>query len=348
MAETTSEPTLEVSDLKGFLEWAKQFDDGPFLFRGVRDESYKIEPSAYRRLPDYEDRKMEKLLRINQNLIDDARLQGHDLKDGRILSDLELLAELQHFGAATCLIDFTRSALAALWFACQESSTEKDTCQKCPAEKDMCKKRPTEKGNGKVFAVPELFKSITPDDLKNEKKINDFFESNERGKYPLYQWQPKLQNHRIVAQQSVFVFGGGEIEASECVILECRKKEILRSLKQFAGINAASMFPDFEGFAWLHAQDKPYSDPDVLYNMRRGDREFDDERWLDAIGFYSKVVDHYETSPPTQPDDIARLAKAYGNRGFAHSKVGDREQSSEDLSRATELNPDEENPDEQV
>ena len=38
---------------------------------------------------------------------------------GRQLSDLEILAELQHFGAATCLIDFSRSALVALWFACQ-------------------------------------------------------------------------------------------------------------------------------------------------------------------------------------------------------------------------------------
>ena len=340
MDETTAEP---VSDLNGFLKWAKQFDDGPFLFRGVRDESYKIEPSAYRRLPDDEDRNMEKLLKINQNLIKDARLQGHDLKDGRILSDLELLAELQHFGAATCLIDFTRSALAALWFACQESSTEK--------AKGKCQKRPTEKANGKVFAVlPALFKPITPDDLTNEKKINHFFERDKRGKYPLYQWQPKLQNHRIVAQQSVFVFGGddGDIEAStsECVILEGGKLAILGSLKQFAGINAASMFPDFEGFARLYAQDKPYSDPDVQVNMRRGDSEFNNESWREAIESYTMVIDHYETSPPTQPDDIARLVRAYRNRGSAFKAVGDNDLFAEDLRRSAELNPNEETTDE--
>ena len=46
-------------------------------------------------------------------MIEDARLQGLDEKDGRELEDLEIFAELQHHGAATCLIDFTYSAQVA-------------------------------------------------------------------------------------------------------------------------------------------------------------------------------------------------------------------------------------------
>lgn len=325
MAETTAEPTQEVSDLDGFLEWAKQFDDGQFLFRGVMKESYDIEASAYRRLPDNEERNADKLLKINQELITKARLLGHDLKDGRRLSDLELLADLQHFGAATCLIDFTRSALAALWFACQERSNEG--------------------GNGKVFSVPALFEQITPELIMNE-KIDLFFEKDTGGKYPLYQWQPKLQNNRIVAQQSVFVFGGGDIEASECVILESGKPAILKALEMYAGINEASIFPDFEGFARLHAQDRVYFDPDVLDNMRRGDRAFDDGKMDEAIEFYSKAIDHYKTSPPTRADDKDRLSKAYNNRGLAFRDVGNEDLFTEDLRKSTELKPDEETTDE--
>ena len=45
-----------------------------------------------------------RLLRLNKRLIEDARSLGHDQKNGQQLSDLELLAELQHFGAATFLL----------------------------------------------------------------------------------------------------------------------------------------------------------------------------------------------------------------------------------------------------
>ena len=76
-----------------------------------------------------------------------AKALGHDQKNGQQLSDLEILAELQHFGAATCLIDFSRSALVALWFACQHSSKGE--------------------ANGKVYAVRHddmvRLKTVNPD-----------------------------------------------------------------------------------------------------------------------------------------------------------------------------------------
>src|SRR5438105_1147733 len=43
---------------------------------------------------------------------------------GRRLTDLELLAVLQHFGAATRLLDFTKNAFSALWFACNSDPAE--------------------------------------------------------------------------------------------------------------------------------------------------------------------------------------------------------------------------------
>ena len=90
---------MYVETLSEFIEWASQFKDGQYLFRGVPNDNFEIEASAYRRLPEADSGNPSKLLRINQRLIEDARSLGHDRKNGEQLSDLELLAELQHFGA---------------------------------------------------------------------------------------------------------------------------------------------------------------------------------------------------------------------------------------------------------
>ena len=113
--ETQNEDRL-IKSLDDFIKWSKQFDEGEYVFRGVPNKAYKIQASAYRR-PEKNERDFEKFLNINKDLIRAARQRGYDRKDGREWSDLEILVELQHYGAATCLIDFSYSAQIALWFA---------------------------------------------------------------------------------------------------------------------------------------------------------------------------------------------------------------------------------------
>ena len=304
-----------VETLSEFIEWAAQFNDEQYLFRGVSNDSYEIEASACRRLPTVERNNPDRLLRINERLIEDARSRGHDQKNGQRLSDLELLAELQHFGAATCLIDFSRNALVALWFACQQSSKE-------------------EQKNGKVFAVrsddPARFKTVTPDLI--EKKIDHFFERVEND-YPLYQWEPKLQNNRIIAQHSVFVFGGAQVDTeAECVIIQSSKQEILKSLDQLSDITEASMYPDFDGFARLHAHNKLYIEPDAQGYLRRG-IEIHQRGNLDAaIPYYTKVIE-------LDPTDTSIVAQAYYNRGVAYGQRGDYERAIADHTEAIDRNP---------
>lgn len=81
-----------VKTLSGFLKWTEQFNDGQYLFRGVSKHTYKLEASAYRRLLEADRNNSARLLKINRELINKARLLGHDRKDGHYLSDLELLA----------------------------------------------------------------------------------------------------------------------------------------------------------------------------------------------------------------------------------------------------------------
>ena len=263
-----------VKTLDGFIKWAAQFNDGQYLFRGVSKDSYNIEASSYRRLPNAYKNNPDRLLKINQELIEKARLLGHDQRNGQRLSDLELLAELQHFGAATCLIDFSRNALVALWFACQQSSTG-------------------EAKNGKVFAIRSddsaRFRIITPQLIT--KDIDCFFGDDKHDIYPLYQWQPKYQNNRIIAQQSVFIFGGAQVETeAECAVLKSSKEDILISLDKVSGITEASVYPDFDGFARLHAHNKKHIGPDAQDSLQRGIEAHQRGDIDDAIEHYDEVI----------------------------------------------------------
>ena len=243
-----------VRSLSSFMNWAIQFTDGQYLFRGVSNDTYKIEASAYRRLPKEDRGDPVKLLKITQELIDSARSLGHDRNEGQPRSDLELLAHLQHYGAATCLIDFTRDVMVALWMACQQSTRRKTA-------------------NGKVFAVRSDNLSqfrVVSDEQRRCTKIRDFFEQ-ENKRYPLYQWQPNYQNNRIIAQESVFIFGGADVPVeAECTIFPSAKQKLLTDLYRISGISEASIYPDFDGFVSQHAWNKPYRAPDALNILQKG------------------------------------------------------------------------------
>lgn len=326
MAEKESR---RVKTLIEFAEWAAQFSDGQYLFRGVSNDTYEIEASAYRRLPQLGGNNPNKLLEINKRLIEEARSLGHDEKNGQRLSDLELLAELQHFGAATCLIDFTRSALVALWFACQQDSTKKEVEKK--------------EANGKVVAVrgdnPAHFKTVNPELLKQD--IDYFFKPAESNKNWLYQWEPKLQNNRIIAQHSVFVFGSLQIEAeTECIIItgstrkiKNNKQKILESLQQLSDITEASMYPDFDGFARLHAHNKTYVESNAHSYLRRGNEALKNNNLDDAISYYTEVIRLASAHPGI-------MAEAYNNRGVAYDHKGDSDRAIEDYSKSIEFKPD--------
>ncbi len=153
-----------VQTLGGFLKWAEQFNDGQYLFRGVPDKTFDIQPSASRRLPKSDRNNPVKLLKINQELIEKVRLLGHDQLSRERLSDLPLLSELQHFRAATCLIDFTSNALVALWFACEQTATKEEDLNN---ENNLGVEKTGDKNeevDGKVYAVrvddPSRYRTI--------------------------------------------------------------------------------------------------------------------------------------------------------------------------------------------
>ena len=298
-----------ITTLSEFMEWTQQFSPGEYLFRGVSDEGYEIEASAYRRLKTEADRNPEKFLEINKELIKNARLRGYTQKGGRDLKDLEILAEFQHFRAATCMIDFTYSAQIALWFACGQD--------------------PENPPNGKVIAVrnkPPKFREITPDLL--EEPIDYFLQdSDESQPKQLYQWQPWQLNNRIGAQQSIFLFGDFRIDPDEkCIIKRESKQDIRTAMQQGANITEAILFPDFDGFARLRSHQIPYAPPGASEHRESADQAFQKGEYAEAIADYDVVIS-------LDPAD----AEAYYNRGFAKYHLEHLEDAKEDLQKALDL-----------
>ena len=317
--QSQSEEHSEIETLDQFMEWARKFDRGECVFRGVPNETYGIQASAYRR-PDEKDRSFEKFLHINKDLIREARLRGYDQKDGRELKELEILADLQHFNAATCLIDFSHSAQVALFFACQPSPEKPRDCEKSQESKEAPK--------GKVFVErnqPPRFKEITPELLKED--IGYFLKDGDESQ--LYHWQPRQQNHRIIAQQSIFLFGNYEFDPDdECVIAGNSKEDILKELQKVSGITEDRLFPDFEGFARVRGEEASYTELTPSEYKNRGFLAYERDDYKDAIADYDIAI-----------DKDPNYAEVYYLRGLARSSLKQQEESIVDFTSSIRLDP---------
>lgn len=330
--QTTTENTIK--SLDDFIKWSKQFDEGEYVFRGVPNKAYKIQASAYRRAEENE-RNFVKFLHTNKDLIRTAQQRGYDQKDGKVWNELDILVELQHFRAATCLIDFSFSAQVALWFACQQEQKKEKNGSLVNSEKPP---------HGKVSVVKikqPKYTEITPDFLneeakkrngeaeerneKSEKRI-DFYLKEDRGS-TLYYLKPKYQNNRIIAQQSVLLFGNYEIEAyKECFIDgECKEK-ILTDLERTTGYTEDRLFPDFEGFAWVNREAATYTVTTFQAYKDLGQYANENEQYKDAIDNFTEAIH-------INPND----AELYFLRGMVYVSIKENDNAFQDLNKAIEL-----------
>lgn len=293
--------------VKDFITWVEQREKRPLLYRGLADADWEVESSAYRRIKP-EDGEVPPSVFQNyiERLLDRADLQGFKGRGSDKLSDLELLAQLQHNGAATCLIDFTSNPLVALWFACREES---------------------EKG-GKVAAIATGnsgdFSDVSPDDL--QEPINKFLN---QGK--LWKWTPSNLSNRIVAQNSYFVFGEAKIEErrfEEVRIDAGSKEEIREELREKFGISEESLFSDFTGFALSNAHDKPYRDYTAEDYFYLG-------LTFEQRGDFKKAIEVYGQAIESDP----QYADAYNNRAVAKRALDNLDGAIADYNQAIELNP---------
>lgn len=177
------------------------------------------------------------------------------------ISDLEVLADLQHYGAATCLVDFSRNVLTSLWFACRENSGKiehpMDQYQGhygilyCyDTQHDII-----DKNNLTIVNHHEVNTPISSL-LARTKKFTNFCSNSE---YTFLLWEPTHLNARITKQDSVFLFGLSKFLISEHPILSIIihddiKADIIKALDQVFNINANTIFHDKQGYATINSK----------------------------------------------------------------------------------------------
>lgn len=239
---------LDLSDLRFAGGWRGQSNIGWKVNNGAvrRVELARARPKIpglLKKLPSLEQRVRE----YEKRLLSGARMKGFGYVNGRNLSDLELLASLQHHGAATSLIDFTKNVFVALWFACQENS---------------------DKYGLLLGFYPEL---LPPHfELISDPKIVDFsIEEVIKSKKAIFVWEPVHLFDRMRVQQSLFLLSEshdgvwGSLVDSEfstkdsavfvAIAVSPELKEDMHfKWRTLLGVNTGSMFPDISGFSQYH------------------------------------------------------------------------------------------------
>ena len=326
-------------------------------FRGQRDRCWLLESSAERRLKKGlkgQDRIHDSLFieYHRDNLLQTGKLRNYDKREGNQLADLELLADLQHHGAATCLLDFTRNALVALWFACENAPGEsggfdQETVEGLGESHKVF-------NDGKVFVVNTAderggFQEVTPRDIAGKSienvlrfKTRDEDSARERtdqdslksssDEAKFWYWTPAHLNERITAQGSLFLFAppsSGKPSSEDIVVAAEYKGQIRKELEALYNIHEESLFPDFVGFAYTQRHDAPIDIPDSEEYRRRG---------IEAAqrGEQQQAIEHYTKAIELQPDD----GDTYFRRGRAYYATGSYDLAIQDFTKSLDLNPD--------
>lgn len=247
-----------------------------FIFRGISKfypyqsktginfpENKQVENDTIRsglsvRLDSYDNNKPEtkpyiraNYVNILRDMIKTAKRHFPD-KYQEEMSDLDILADIQHNGGATCLVDFSKNVLTALWFACN-ADTDAD---------------------GFVYCYDVMHDIIVNDCLSYIKDESQPVESLLAQTYRETNicsdvdtrfciWEPSSRNNRIIRQDSVFVFGMEKFivkdHGIEIIRIDADKKEcILLAMEAFFNVSEDTIFNDSIGFAHANRKTIPY------------------------------------------------------------------------------------------
>lgn len=252
--------TMKVENVSDFVGLVRRgrLDKYLLVWRGVPRVDWPLDSGLYRRLTQNRTRTVvdeEALSAVEKLLLQDARQRRFDRRDGFEMSDLELLASLQHHGAATRLLDVTVNSMVGLWFAVEDNNH--DNC------------------DGALFAIDVTDRELPADRYREPIPA---LVSNRS----LWMWRPPPVEERIKAQHGAFIFSAvpGTVHKQTSLNLELKKYQVDRLfsaqpkagryakrpvvvfripgeakstirdfLRVYLGYTPETMFPDLPGFA---------------------------------------------------------------------------------------------------
>ena len=305
----TVSPVLEILRQIYHITKSDAAHEGKILFRGQKSKEWDLKTSAHIRLERETKREVSEEEELYYNLELIEQFKHADFNSGHsseiMKGDLGILAELQHQGAATSLIDFSDNPLIALWFACQKSPE--------------LNKKNSKDGKVLILSTANKSKFREMDNLEHTKDYSTILNDE-----TLYYWKLAHLNKRITAQQSYFLIGKRippkMKEMQEIPIEENLKSKILEDLSSVYGINEITLFPDLVGFAQANSIDSTYGK--------------EKERLRNRI-----IILHHDKIIETNPKNL----QAYNKRGIAKYNLGEYQKALRDYDEAIKIYPNYEN-----
>lgn len=241
---------LHVNSWQEFLSLVESSELRGWAFRGQRDATWSLESSLTRRLKQYtpperwavqEDRAIRVFKRKAHYFLTDTSALDDDFR---------CLALMQHHGAPTRLLDFTKSPYVAAYFAL-ESCTEAAAVFAVNTHALWHHATPP--------GAPELAREAI--DPRNQENLKRYYLSNQ---YPIvWPGEPWSMDRRIVAQAGTFMLPGTIADSIEDLLNAYEYKapllakivlpldiraEAMQALYRM-NISSATLFPDLDGLA---------------------------------------------------------------------------------------------------
>lgn len=278
-----------------------------FVYRGQSDSTWKLYCAATRRLIKHSngDESVVRESRFPRMhlvyhravLLDPARKYGFGNDSDHKISDLQLLVKLQHLGAATGLLHFSRDPLVALWYATEDF------------ERD-----------GKVFIVDlndrTEFRRISSEEA--EKSVEEVFDPKDgKCRHALYgELVPEEEIPPGLHMEGLSVLWCPlipEDAVTSVVITAADKPQIRQELVELLDFVGPSPFADVQRFSTSQGETLPLPQiEDPEFHRIQGN-----QCWLQ--GNYARAISQYSKSIRLDPEN----SSYYFSRGNAKSEAGD-------------------------